>query len=118
MASILIVDDDRFVRLTLRDLLSDSGFELLEAIDGEEAVALIEQKKPELVLLDLLMPRLSGLEVIGRIPTLSPQTRVLVISALDSESLVESALEAGAAGFVAKPFHPIEIAAAINEALR
>lgn len=117
MASILIVDDDGFVRATLRDLLADSGYELLEAGDGEEALAALAEHHPALVLLDLLMPRLSGLEVLARLSEVSPGTRALVISSLDSETLIASALEAGASGFIAKPFHPIEIAAAINDAL-
>lgn len=115
--SVLIVDDDTFVRTTLRDLLAEAELELSEARDGEEALESIQREPPDLVLLDLFMPRKSGLEVLAEIHRLSPSTRVLIISSLDTEAIVESALEQGAVGFIAKPFHPIEILAAIGEAL-
>jgi two-component system chemotaxis response regulator CheY len=115
---ILIVDDDRFVRTTLRDVLVDSGYELEEASDGIAALEAVDRFKPDLVLLDLLMPRKSGLEVLSDISQRNPQTRVLVISHIDAESLIQSALDAGATGFIAKPFHPIEILTAVDEALK
>ncbi|MGI5860981.1 MAG: response regulator [Myxococcales bacterium] len=116
--TVLIVDDDAFVRTTLRDLLAETGFELSDARDGEEALESIKKNQPDLVLLDLFMPRKSGLEVLAEIQRLTPSTRVLVISSLDADAIVESALERGAVGFIAKPFHPIEILAAVGEALK
>ncbi|MBF5042119.1 response regulator [Aggregicoccus sp. 17bor-14] len=116
---VLIVDDDLFVRRLLEDALSASGLELrvLEAADGEEGVAVATRERPQVVLLDLFMPRMSGLQALGMLRAAVPETRVVVISSMDAEPVIEQALQAGAAGFIAKPFHPLEIAAAVREAL-
>lgn len=118
--TVLIVDDDLFVRRLLEDALSESGLALrvLEASDGEQALALATQERPEVVLLDLFMPRLSGLEVLAQLRSSVPESRVVVISSMDAEPVIEQALQAGATGFIAKPFHPLEIASAVREALR
>lgn len=118
--TVLIVDDDLFVRRLLEDALTDSGLalRLLQAADGEEALAVAGRERPEVVLLDLFMPRLSGLEVLAQLRTAVPESRVVVISSMDAEPVIEQALQAGAAGFIAKPFHPLEIVSAVREALR
>jgi two-component system, chemotaxis family, chemotaxis protein CheY len=117
--TLLVVDDDKFVRNLLRDAITESGLEVrvLEARDGQEGLELARRERPSVMLLDLFMPRRSGLEVLTAIRESSPETRVLIISSMDEESLVEQALTAGAVGFVGKPFHPLEIALAIREAL-
>ena len=117
MATILIVDDDAFVRTLLRDMLAGEGYTLLEAEDGRAALDLLGDRAPALVLLDLFMPRLSGMEALASIRQRWPGARVLVISSLDSDRLVNEALEAGAAGYITKPFHPVEITSAVARAL-
>lgn len=114
---ILIVDDDRLARASLRDCLHGLDGEIGEAEDGEEALEKIAQRAPDVVLLDLLMPRKSGLHVLAELRARRVPSRVLVISSFDTESLIEQALKAGADGFIAKPFHPIEIAGAVKRAL-
>lgn len=117
--TLLLVDNDNFVRRILKDVLAETGIELrlLEASDGEEGLEVAAREKPTLMFLDLFMPRRSGLEVLGAIKEVSPLTRVLVISSMDAEPVVEQALAAGAVGFVGKPFHPLEIASAVRQAL-
>ena len=117
--TLLLVDDDAFVRRLLRDALAESGleFRLLEAGDGEEALQVAARELPQLVLLDLFMPRRSGLDVLQAMKTASPGSRVIVISSMDAEPIVQQALDAGAVGFVGKPFHPLEIASAVRQAL-
>jgi two-component system chemotaxis response regulator CheY len=117
--TLLLVDDDMFVRRILKDVLAETGLELrlLEASDGQEGLEVAAREKPALMFLDLFMPRRSGLEVLGAIKEVSPHTRVLVISSMDAEPVVEQALAAGAVGFVGKPFHPLEIASAVRQAL-
>jgi two-component system, chemotaxis family, chemotaxis protein CheY len=114
--SILIVDDDAFVRTLLRDMLSSRGYALVEAENGRAALALAGPA-PNLVLLDLLMPQMSGMEALSQIRDRWPSARVLVITSMDSERLLEEAMEAGAAGYITKPFHPMEIASAVEKAL-
>ena len=114
--SILIVDDDAFVRTLLRDMLSPRGYALAEAENGRAALALAGPP-PNLVLLDLLMPQMSGMEALALIRDRWPATPVLVISSMDSDRLVQEALDAGASGYITKPFHPMEIASAVERAL-
>ena len=113
---ILIVDDDAFVRTLLRDMLADQGHPLEEAENGHEALEL-QGPPPRVVLLDLFMPEMSGMEALVLIRNRWPEARVLVISSMDSERLVEEALAAGASGYITKPFHPMEIASAVERAL-
>jgi len=113
---ILIVDDDAFVRTLLRDMLADQGYQLREAENGREALS-FPGPPPRVVLLDLLMPQMSGMEALGLIRDRWPETPILVISSMDSDRLVQEALEAGASGFITKPFHPVEIASAVERAL-
>ncbi|MFN0062177.1 MAG: response regulator [Myxococcaceae bacterium] len=114
---VLIVDDDAFVRVFLKDALEGGNYRFLEAADGEEAVEKAQASQPDVVLLDLFMPKQSGLEALSRLRQVTPDSRVVVISSLDSESLVQQALEAGALGFISKPFHPMEIVSAVRQAL-
>jgi two-component system, chemotaxis family, chemotaxis protein CheY len=119
LPTILIVDDDLFVRRLLEDALTASGLALrvLEASDGEEGLAVATRERPQVVLLDLFMPRRSGLELLGLLRAAVPEARVVIISSMDAEPVIEQALQAGAFGFIAKPFHPLEISSAVREAL-
>ncbi len=115
---VLIVDDDRFIRSAVRDALRDEpDLRLSEAEDGDEALAAVIAEQPAVVLLDLLMPRKSGLEVLSEMLRRSPGSRVIVMTSLQTDSLEALARESGAAGFLAKPFHPLELIAAVRRAL-
>jgi two-component system chemotaxis response regulator CheY len=118
VTNVLIVDDDAFVRAYLKDALADTGYLLSEATNGEEAVDAVTNERPDVVLLDLLMPKQSGLDALTKIRHLSPESKIIVISSLDSDSLVQQALSAGARGFVAKPFHPLEVVGAVQKVLQ
>jgi two-component system chemotaxis response regulator CheY len=114
--SILIVDDDAFVRTVLRDMLTEQGYAPLEAENGRAALE-FSGPAPRLVLLDLFMPQMSGMEALREIRIRWPSAPVLVISSLDSDRLVEQAMDAGAVGYITKPFHPVELASAVEKAL-
>lgn len=104
---ILIVDDAAFMREMLRDLLTEEGYQIAaEAADGDEAVAAYAEHSPDLVMLDIVMPRKSGLEALREIVARDPEARIVMCSALGQESLVMEALDAGAKDFVVKPFKP------------
>lgn len=104
MTTILIVDDHPALRLALRAHLSQlDGVERIhEADDGLTAVEIVGQCKPDLVILDLDLPRLSGLEAVPRMRALCASVRVLVLTAQDPEPFAARALHAGAQGFVSK----------------
>ena len=101
---ILIADDHEIVRRGIRSLLeSHAGWEVCgEARDGREAVELCGQLDPDLILLDIEMPGLNGLEVARRTLSISPRTRVLILTIHDSEEVVREAVAVGARGFVLK----------------
>lgn len=115
---VLIVDDDTFVRVTLKDILEPLKLEVTEASNGTEAVEKVKAQDWDLVLLDLFMPVKSGIEALIEIRKVNPSAKVLVISSLASEVLVDQAITAGASGYVIKPFHPLEITEAVQKQLR
>jgi DNA-binding NarL/FixJ family response regulator len=112
---ILIVDDHPIVRAGLRRLLTaDAGFEVREAASGREALSLFREQQPTLVILDLNLPGIGGLEVLARLKAVSPDARVLVLSMHDDETHVTRALRAGAAGYLTKNAPPEELLEAIG----
>jgi coenzyme PQQ precursor peptide PqqA len=112
---ILIVDDHPVVRAGLRRLLADEGgCEIREATDASEALRLFRAQRPALVVLDLNLPGLGGLETIARLRTADPEARILVLSMHDDPVHVTRALRAGAAGYVSKGAAPEEIVTAVR----
>ena len=117
-ASVLIVDDHAFFRAGLRSLLDEHGFPVVgEAESGEAALALIERRRPDVVVMDLSMPGMSGVEATRELTSRFPSIAVLVITVSASEADVLDALEAGAAGYLLKDSGPEEIVRALQAAL-
>jgi DNA-binding NarL/FixJ family response regulator len=115
MVRVLIADDHTMVREGLRWALEHAGIDVVgEASDGEEAVDMAEQFHPDVVLMDLSLPVLSGVAATKRIRTLVPDTSVLVLSMLSDETAVSSALGAGAGGYLVKDCTTSEIVEAVN----
>ncbi len=115
---VLIADDAAFMREMLRDILTEGGFEIAaEAIDGNEAIELFQEHTPDLVMLDIVMPRKSGLEALKEIMALSPSACIVMCSALGQETLVMDALEAGARDFIVKPFKPDKVLEVVGKAM-
>ncbi len=116
-ATVLIVDDDAYVRESLNDVLSFSGYCCLEAGDGKEAVDLIFERQPDLVLLDLRLPRLDGLEVLKRCLHGYPDMPVIMISGQGTIELAVEATKLGAFDFIEKPLEAERILLTIRNAL-
>jgi DNA-binding NarL/FixJ family response regulator len=112
---VLVVDDHPIIRAGLRRLLAaDLDVEVCEAAGGREAVAVFREQRPGLVILDLSLPGIGGLEIIARLKTADPAARILVLSMYDDPIHVTRALQAGAAGYVSKNAPPDEIVEAIR----
>ncbi|GAB4174175.1 MAG: response regulator [Geothermobacteraceae bacterium] len=103
---VLIVDDALFMRNMLREIFDrQDDFEVVgEAADGIEAIERYQELKPDLVTMDIVMPRRSGIEALQEITTFDPGARVVMCSALGQESLIVEAVSAGARDFIVKPF--------------
>lgn len=117
--TVLLADDHPIVRQGIRNLLeADASFWVVgEAEDGLQAVQLAEQHKPDVVIVDMMMPRLNGLETIRQITSRLPNIRCIVLSMQSADPYVVQALKAGAAGYVLKDSAPNEIANAIQQVL-
>jgi two-component system NarL family response regulator len=103
MTRLLVVDDVPLFRAGLTSALRDAGFDVVgEAESAEEAVAKAESLLPELVLLDVLMPGLSGLEVVEKLTAVSPESQVILLTGSESEEDLLSAIKAGARGYIIK----------------
>ena len=116
---VLIVEDQEDNRAILRDLLSKSGFELVEASNGEEGVALAQSKRPDLILMDVQLPVIDGYEATRRIKG-NAELKSIPIIAVTSYALSGDEAKAHAAGcdgYVAKPFSPRQLLAKIREYL-
>ena len=106
---VLIVDDEENIRLTLREALASMNVQVEAAKNGQDALSIPDERPYDLVLVDLRMPGLSGMEVLREVTRRSPDTSVIIITAHgDVETAVEAML-AGAANFIEKPFTPHEI---------
>lgn len=115
---ILVVDDDRAVRESLRRSLSFNGYNVLLAEDGVEALDVITNDRPDAVILDVMMPRLDGLEVCRRLRSTGDDLPVLVLTARDSVSERVAGLDAGADDYLPKPFALEELLARMRALLR
>jgi len=113
---VAIADDHAVVRQGLRTFLElQDDMEVVgEAVDGEEAVALVERTAPDVVLLDLVMPRVDGIEATRRIRDVAPATRILVLTSFADDHTVLPAVRAGAAGYLLKDVQPPDLARAIR----
>lgn len=116
--SLLITDDDHDFRETLRDVFLPRGFRTLLASDGEEALQILEDEPVHLLLVDMHMPRCSGLELIRRARELRIALPWILLSAALDESIVREAREAAAFSILAKPVRFAQITAVVADAMR
>lgn len=117
MSTILIVDDNQFVRQRLSKLLSGSGYTIVEAEDGEKAVRTYSAHRPDVVLMDIVMPQKDGLQALAEIRQFDPMARVIVLTALNQQAVAVQAVQLGARDFLTKPIVPDRLITALERAL-
>lgn len=118
MKKILVADDEEILRMLICDTLEDLGYDIDEAEDGLDALTKVNEQAYDLVILDYMMPNLTGLEVIERIPAeVKNSTPILMLTAKAQESDRQIALDKGANYFVSKPFSPIELMSLVEDIL-
>ncbi|WP_096155506.1 response regulator transcription factor [Bacillus sp. FJAT-45066] len=117
MAKILLAEDEEVLRMLVVDTLEDEGHDIVETSDGEEALKHIEEEAFDLIILDYMMPMLTGLEVIEKVMHIPERknSKILMLSAKSQKNDQERVLQAGATHFMSKPFSPMELAQKVEE---
>jgi DNA-binding NtrC family response regulator len=114
---ILIVDDEKNIRLTTSQALASLGYEISTAVNGDDALKQLAEKEFRLILLDLRMPGVDGMDVLRQVVKLRPDIRVIIVSAHGTIENAVEAMKLGAVDFVQKPFAPKEIREIVREVL-
>ena len=105
MGKIMIADDSDAIRLVLTDILSIGEHEIVsEATDGTEAVDFYKKSNPEILLLDLAMPKKDGLTVVKELMAFDPNAKIILITASDDQKIIRECLDCGATSYISKPF--------------
>ncbi len=118
MAKIMIADDSDAIRLVLKDILSIGEHEVLtDATDGAEAVTFYQEHTPDVLLLDLAMPKKDGLTVAKEIIKIDPNAKIILITASDDQKIINQCLEHGALSHISKPFDFKAVLKAITDVL-
>jgi DNA-binding response OmpR family regulator len=112
--SVLVVDDDAVLRRVVRAVLEADGFRVIEAADGEAGLRLAESEHPNVIILNVMMPGLDGVEVCRRLD----HPKVLMLTALGDVTTEAASLEAGARGYLTKPFSSMDLLDRVEELLR
>jgi two-component system chemotaxis response regulator CheY len=114
--TVLLCDDALFTRTMLRGIVTAGGYEIVgEADNGRIAVEMYVQLQPDLVLMDMVMPEMGGLDAVRAIRAIDPNARISMCSAMGQQMLVDEALEAGARGFITKPFNAARVLEALAD---
>lgn len=115
MATIMVVDDAMFMRKKCAQVLTDNGYQVVEAGNGVEAINAYKQSKPDGVLLDITMPDMDGIQTLKEILKMDPSAKVSMCSAMGQQSMVIEALKSGAKDFVVKPFDVARVIGAVKK---
>jgi len=117
-ARVLIADDASFMRQMIREIIEPEGYEVVgEATNGIEAVEQFEELHPDIVTMDIVMPKRSGIDAVKGILAKHPDAKIVMCSALGQETLVMEALQAGARDFIVKPFKPDSVISTLSKIL-
>ncbi|OFZ79174.1 MAG: hypothetical protein A2583_00590 [Bdellovibrionales bacterium RIFOXYD1_FULL_53_11] len=115
---ILVVDDVEFVRKTLMEILRSAHYQIVgEAADGSEAVEMFKNLSPDLVTMDVVMPRVSGIDAAKKILRADKDARIVMITAMGQESLIMEAINAGVKDYILKPFNAADVLKTIERAM-
>jgi two-component system chemotaxis response regulator CheY len=118
MGKILIVDDTLFMRTLLKNVLNNGGHTIVgEAVDGSDGVAKYKESKPDLVTMDVVMPKMNGIDALKAIKEFDPAARVIMCTAVGQEQMVKLAIKSGAKGYIIKPFQAPKVLEEIKNVL-
>ncbi|MGF7057156.1 response regulator [Brassicibacter mesophilus] len=115
---VLIVDDAAFMRMMIKDILSKNGFEVLgEAENGAKAIEKYKELNPDLVIMDITMPEVDGIQAVKEIKKLNSGAKIVMCSAMGQQAMVIEAIQAGAKDFIVKPFQADRVIEAVKKVL-
>jgi len=118
MAKILIADDSGFMRKIIRNILEKLGHkDIIEASNGQEAMDKYKKEKPDLVLLDIIMPDVGGIDVLRSLIEIDKEAKIIMITAVGQDAMVEECNLLGAKGYIIKPFNEKKITEGISNVL-
>ncbi len=116
MAKIMLVDDAAFMRMMIKDILTKNGYNVAgEAENGLKAIEKFNETKPDLVLMDITMPEMDGIQALKKIKELDPAANVIMCSAMGQQAMVIEAIQSGAKDFIVKPFQAERVLEAVKK---
>ena len=116
MAKIMICDDAAFMRMMIKDILTKNGYEIAaEAENGAVAVETYPDAKPDLVLMDITMPDMDGIQALKKIKEIDPNANIIMCSAMGQQAMVIEAIQSGAKDFIVKPFQAERVLEAVKK---
>lgn len=117
---ILIVDDASFMRTVLKDIIKGNGLahEIIEAGDGVDGVKAYQTQKPDLVTMDVNMPRADGIQALRAIMKIDPAAKVVMVTSVEQKQIVQDAMKLGARDYIVKPFDRSNVGLVLNKVLR
>ena len=114
--NILVVDDVAFMRMMIKDILTKNGYNVAgEAENGAKALEKYNEVKPDLVLMDITMPEVDGIQALKNIKAADPNAKVIMCSAMGQQAMVIESIQAGAKDFIVKPFQPDRVLEAVKK---
>ncbi len=115
---ILVVDDASFMRMMVKEILSKNGYEIAgEAENGQKAIEKYNELNPDLVIMDITMPEVDGIEAVKRIKAEHPEAKIVMCSAMGQQAMVIEAIQAGAKDFIVKPFQADRVLEAVKKVI-
>ncbi|MBN2713448.1 MAG: response regulator [Planctomycetes bacterium] len=116
MPTVIAADDSSMIRIMLKKFLRDSEFEIVGlAKDGDEAVAMYKEYRPDIVTLDITMPGLNGLGALMEITEFDPEAKCIMLTTLDQDEMIDEAMQHGARGYIIKPFEGLQLIEKMRE---
>ena len=116
MAKVMICDDAAFMRMMIKDILTKNGYNVVgEAENGAKAVEKYQELKPDLVLMDITMPEMDGIQALKAIKAVDPSATVIMCSAMGQQAMVIESIQSGAKDFIVKPFQQDRVLEAVRK---
>ena len=116
--NILICDDAAFMRMMIKDILTKNGYTIVgEAENGQKAVEKYNETKPDLVMMDITMPEMDGIQALKKIKATDPNAAIIICSAMGQQAMVIESIQSGAKDFIVKPFQPDRVLEAVKKAI-